>query len=93
MAKRYQPLGDRILVRRDVVESVTASGLFIPDAVVANTKLFEGTVAAIGDDEVIKIKVGDRILFDQHVGDIVKQDGLEHVVIQFRDILAVIHNN
>ena len=93
MAKTYRPMGDRILVRRDVIASVTGSGLFIPDTVVQNTKLFEGTVAAIGEDDVIKVKVGDKVLFDSHVGEPLQQDGLEHVMIQFRDILAVIEHS
>jgi chaperonin GroES len=92
MAERtYQPLGDRVLIKRAQAAKQTQSGLWIPGA--EQVKLFEGTVVAIGEDEVIKVKVGDQVLFDKHTEDVVNQGGDEHLLIQFRDILAVIHTS
>ncbi|GAB5409531.1 MAG: hypothetical protein BalsKO_18960 [Balneolaceae bacterium] len=41
-----KPLGDRVLVKADVAEEVTSSGLFIPDT--AKEKPQQGTIIAVG---------------------------------------------
>ena len=89
--KIYQPLGDRVLIKRAQAAKQTASGLWVPGA--DQIKLYEGTVVAVGDDEVIKVKVGDSVLFDKHTDDVVVQGGDEHLLIQFRDILAVVRTS
>lgn len=67
----------------------TAGGLYIPQT--AQEKTQEGVVAEIGDDkDVIKVKVGDKIMYDKYAGTSIKIGGDEHLIIRYSDILAVI---
>ena len=64
---KIQPLGTRVVVQPLVQDSKTASGLYIPET--AKEKPQNGEVVAIGDDEDIKLKVGDKVLFPKYTGD------------------------
>ena len=57
------PLNDRVLVKSTVTEEKTASGLFIPQTSQEKTQI--AVVEAVGDDEAIKVKVGDKVLHDK----------------------------
>ena len=82
------PLSDRILVESAVAEEKTASGLFIPQASQEKTQV--ATVVAIGDDETIKVKVGDRILHEMYTGTTIKDAGKEFLLLNMADVLAII---
>ena len=65
MSKQVQPLGSRVLVRVLDEESVTKSGLLLPDT--AKEKPQRGEIVAVGDDTAtIKVRVGDRVLFPKY---------------------------
>ena len=91
-----KPLSDRVVVRRVDSESVTAGGIFIPDA--ATEKADQGTVLAVGpgkrneQGEVVALGVAvyDRVLFGKFSGQTVKVDGEEVLILKEDDILAVI---
>ena len=95
-----QPLGDRIIVRREVSDEKTAGGILLPDA--AKKKPQRGTVVAVGPGRVNKkdgtrlpmqLKAGDKVLFTSWAGDEFEdkkaKDG-EIVVMHEGDVLAVI---
>jgi chaperonin GroES len=79
---------EHILVKIQVGEEKTASGILIPQT--AQEKTQEGVVIAIGDDESIKIKKGDHIMYDKYAGKAIKIDGEEHLILKMEDILAII---
>jgi chaperonin GroES len=84
-----QPLGSRVLVRLLDEDSVTASGLVIPDT--AKEKGQKGEVVAVGDDEeTIKVKVGDRVLFAKYAGTELSLSGQEYLLMDANDLLAVL---
>ena len=83
-----QPLGSRVLVRVLVGGSVTASGLVIPDT--AKEKGQRGEVVAVGEDEDLKVRVGDRVLFAKYAGTELSLDGDDHLVMDAADLLAVL---
>jgi chaperonin GroES len=85
---KIKPIGERILVKIQVSEEKTASGIIIPQT--AQEKTQEGMVVAIGDDESIKVKEGDRIMYDKYAGTSIKIDGIEHLILKMSDILAII---
>ena len=85
-----RPLGDRFLLRIKTPETKTTSGLFIPET--AQEKTTRGIVEAVGDDEIIKVKPGDEVIFDQYAGAKMKQDGADFVLLHFTDLLAVVRN-
>lgn len=87
---KIQPLGTRVLVRPDnESESRTSSGLYIPET--AKEKPQTGVVIAIGDeDEDIKVQVGQKVLFPKYTGTEIKLDGVEHLIMDADDILAIV---
>jgi chaperonin GroES len=89
MSELIQPLGARVLVRVLAQESVTASGLYVPDT--AREKPQRGDVVAIGTDtDLIKVTVGDRVLFPKYTGTEVRLDDEDHLVIESADLLAIV---
>lgn len=91
MSETVQPLGGRVLVRVLVQENRTPSGLVIPDT--AKEKPQRGEVVAIGDDsDVIRVAVGDRVLFPKYTGTEVRVADEDHLIIESTDLLAVLRD-
>lgn len=83
---KIQPLGTRVLIQPIEQESKTSSGLLLPET--AKEKPQTGLVVAIGDDEEIKLKVNDKILFAKYSGTEFKMDGTEYLLLESSDVLA-----
>lgn len=90
-----KPLGDRVLVRVEEAEEALPSGLVIPDT--AKEKPQEGTVLAVGPGAIsdgkrvpLEIKEGDRIIFSKFGGTEVKVEGEELMLLNERDVLAIV---
>jgi chaperonin GroES len=85
-----QPLGARVLIRPLVdAESRTSSGLYIPET--AKEKPQTGEVVAIGDEQdEIKVKVGQKVLFPKYTGTEIKLDNVDHLIMDADDILAIV---
>lgn len=96
MAATIKPLEDRVLVQPLEAEQTTASGLVIPDT--AKEKPSEGKVIATGpgrfDDQGKRIPLdvfeGDVVVFSKYGGTEVKYDGQEYLLLNARDILAIV---
>ncbi len=89
MSDLIRPLGSRVLVRVEQEENITSSGLYVPDT--AKEKPQRGVVVAIGDDsEVIKVAVGDRVLFPKYTGTEIRIEAADHLIIESADMLAVL---
>ena len=82
------PLNDRVLVKSTVTEEKTASGLFIPQTSQEKTQI--AVVEAVGDDEAIKVEVGDKVLHVKYAGTSVKVDGEDYLILAASDILAIV---
>jgi chaperonin GroES len=83
---KIQPLGTRVLIRPLEQESRTASGLLLPET--AKEKPQTGEVVAVGDDESIKLKANDKILFAKYSGTEFKMDGVQYLLLEANDVLA-----
>ncbi|MGQ9833757.1 MAG: co-chaperone GroES [Candidatus Villigracilaceae bacterium] len=83
---KIQPMGARVLIQPLEQESKTASGLLLPET--AKEKPQTGVVVAVGDDEEIKLKVNDKVLFAKYTGTEVKLDGKEYLLMECNDVLA-----
>ena len=91
----FNPLHDRVLVRRIEGEDKTKGGLIIPDT--AKEKPAEGMVVSVGpgarkdSGEVIapSVKSGDKILFGKWSGTEIKLDGEDLLIMKESDILGV----
>jgi len=92
----FQPLHDRVLVKRVESEEKTKGGLIIPDS--AKEKPAEGEVVACGEGarkdsgELVpmSVKPGDRILFGKWSGTEVQLDGQDLLIMKESDILGII---
>lgn len=83
---KIQPLGTRVLIRPLEQETKTSSGLYLPET--AKEKPQTGQVVAIGDDESIKVKPKDKVLFAKYSGTEFKMGGAEYLLLEANDLLA-----
>lgn len=90
-----KPLGDRVLVKADVAEEVTSSGLYIPDT--AKEKPQQGSVVAVGPGKVengnkidMTVKKGDKVLYGKYAGTEVSVDGNEYLIMRESDIVGIL---
>ncbi len=86
----FQPLGQRVLVKRVEEESKTASGIIIPDN--AKEKPLTGTVLAVSSEvaDEGEIKEGDTVVFAKYSGTEINLEGEEHLVLNTDDILGIL---
>jgi chaperonin GroES len=90
------PLGDRIVVQREVSQERTSGGIFLPDS--AKDKPTRGKVVNVGDGRVLEngsrstlqVKVGDLVLFTSYAGENIEVDGEEYLLMNESEVLAVI---
>lgn len=95
---KLQPLGDRVVVRRESGEERTAGGILLPDA--AKEKPSRGTVVSVGNGKLLddgtrgqlQVKVNDRVLFSSWAGETFKVADEELLLMREEDILAVLED-
>ena len=91
-----RPLDDRVVVQPHDAEEMTAGGIVLPDA--AKEKPQRGKVVAVGPGRVddsgkripLDVAEGDVVIFSKYGGTEVKYDGQEYLLLNARDILAVV---
>ena len=96
VATTIKPLEDRILIQPLEAVQTTASGLVIPDT--AKEKPQEGKVIATGPGRIddngnrvpLDVAEGDVVIFSKYGGTEVKNEGQEYLLLNARDILAVV---
>ncbi len=81
-----QPMGARVLIKPIEQDNKTSSGLLLPET--AKEKPQTGLFVAVGDDEEIKLKVNDKVLFAKYTGPDFKMDGTEYLLLESTDVLA-----
>jgi chaperonin GroES len=93
---KLRPLGDRVVVKAISRETVTKSGIVLPDT--AKEKPQEGEILAVGPGKVLdngkhvtlEVQVGQKILFAKYAGTEVKMDGEEYLILRESDIMGVV---
>ena len=93
---KLQPLGDRVVVKRESSEERTAGGIVLPDT--AKEKPSRGTVQSVGNGKLLdngsrgklQVSVGDRVLFTTWAGETFKVGEEELLLMREEDILAVL---
>lgn len=86
---KIKPLSERILIEPVQEEEKTESGIFIPDTA-KKDEPEQGMVIAVGSDEEIEVKKGDRVLFKKYGPTKIKVDDKEYLIAKQEDILAVL---
>lgn len=89
---KIKPLDDRVLIKSLPEEAKTAGGIIIPDSAKEKPRIAE--VIEVGTDEELKelIKVGDKVLFGKYSGEEIKITGVDYVLLQRSDILAIVED-
>jgi len=90
------PLFDNVLIKPLEAEQKTASGILLPDS--AKEKPQMGEIMAVGtggmteEGKTIKIvvKVGQKVMYKKWGGNEVKVNGEEWLLVEQKDILAVV---
>src|SRR5437763_15785302 len=93
---KLRPIGDRVVIEPMERETMTPSGIVLPDT--AKEKPQEGKVMAVGPGRLLDsgehapldLKEGDRVIYSKYSGTEFKQGDQDLLVLSERDILAVI---
>ncbi|MFT6311053.1 MAG: chaperonin GroES [Porticoccus sp.] len=93
-----RPLRDRVVVRRNEEEQVSAGGIVLTGS--AKEKPTQGEVLAVGDGAIsdngdvrpVAVKVGDAVVFGQYAGNPVTIDGEELIIMNESDIYGVLES-
>jgi chaperonin GroES len=93
---KIRPLGDRVVVKPLSSETVTKSGIVLPDT--AKEKPQEGEILAVGPGKVLdngkrttlEVSVGQKVLFAKYAGTEVKLDGEEYLIMRESDIMGIV---
>ncbi len=90
-----KPLSDRVLVKPDVAEETTSSGIIIPDT--AKEKPQRGTIVAVGEGRYengtkieMSLKEGDKVLYGKYAGTELNIEGDELMIMRESDILGIV---
>ena len=96
MGINLKPLGDRVVVEPVEQESMTASGLVLPET--AKERPQKGTIVAAGPgarDEngkrmALDVSVGETVLFAKYAGTEFKTEGKKLLILKESDLLAIV---
>ena len=83
----FQPLGNRVLVKRVEEATTTMSGIIIPDN--AKEKPSRGEVVAVSK-EVETLENTNQVLFGKYAGNEVAFEGTKYIVLDVEDIFGII---
>ena len=93
---KFQPLGNRVLVKRLEAQDTLKGGIILPDS--AKKKQEQAKVCAIGTgikDKAgntieIPVKVGDTVLMEKYSGQEVTLEEQEYIIVKADDLVAII---
>jgi chaperonin GroES len=93
---KLTPLRDRMILKPSEGDSMTSSGLYLPDS--AQERPNKGVVIAVGPGRMhddgsvtpLSLKVGDEVFYGKYAGTEVTLNGEEFVILREDDVLAVI---
>lgn len=95
---KFQPLGNRVLLRRLEQEEKLKGGIILPDS--AKKKQEQAEVIAIGPGKKDKsgnmipmpVKIGDIVLIEKYSGQEVTLNDEEYVIVKADDLIAIVSN-
>ena len=91
------PLGDRVVLKQNVAEETTKSGIILSGT--AKEKPQQAEVIAVGPGGVVDgkevtmhVKEGMQVIYSKYAGTEVKLGEDEYIVVRQSDILAVVED-
>ena len=92
---KIKPLADRVVIKMTEAEETTKSGIILTGSAKEKPQIAEivevgpgGNVD--GNEVVMTLKVGQKVLASKYAGTEVKIDGVEYTILRQSDILAVV---
>jgi len=93
---KIRPLGDRVVVKALSRETVTKSGIVLPDT--AKEKPQEGEILAVGPGKVLdngkrstlEVRAGQKVLFAKYAGTEIKLEDEEYLILRESDIMGIV---
>ena len=94
MARKIEPMGDRIVIKAVEQDDVTKGGIYLPDT--AKERPQEGKVIAVGPGRLnddgkriaLDLKVGDIVIYSKFAGTEITEENEDYLILTERDILA-----
>ena len=90
-----KPLADRVVVKLVEAEEKTKTGIILTASAQEKPQIAE--VVAVGpggvvdgNEVVMTVKVGDKVITSKYAGTEVKCDGVEYNIVRQSDILAIV---
>ena len=93
----FKPLYDRVVVEPELEENISKGGIVLPETSQERPQI--GNVVAVGDGEnfdnvssVMKVNIGDKVLFERYAGTELKLDGKVYIVLRQIDVIGVFND-
>ena len=90
-----KPLFDKVVLKATEAEETTKSGILLAGSAKEKPQMSE--VVAVGpggivdgNEVVMTVKVGDKVIVGKYTGTEVKIDGAEYSIVSQSDILAIV---
>ncbi len=92
---KLKPLFDKVVVKATESEETTKSGIVLPGSAQEKPQIAEvvevGPGGVIeGNEVVMQVKPGDKVIVSKYAGTEVKIDGTELTIVRQSDILAIV---
>ncbi len=93
---KLKPLDDRVVIKPNEAEEVTAGGIVLPDS--AKEKPLMGKIVSVGSGKLLEngtraklsVKKNDVVLFSKYGGSDVEVDGVEYKIMRESEILGIV---
>lgn len=81
-----EPIKDRLLIKPDTPEQMSAGGIVLPT--VATESPYTGEVIAVGP-MVKEVTKGDQVLYSRYAGTEIAEDGEDFMLLREPDVMAI----
>ena len=91
MSLGIRPLGTRVVMKRFEAEEKSQGGIILTSTAKEQPQIAE--IVAVGpgtEDEKMELAVGDKVIFSKYAGTEIKYQGVEYMIMNQNDILAVV---
>ncbi len=92
---KLRPIGDRVVIKMVECEETTKSGIILAGSAKEKPQIAQvvevGPGGMIdGNEVVMTVKVGDKVVTNKYSGSEIKLDGEEYIIVRQGDILAIV---
>ena len=94
---KIKPLFDRVVINPTIKENETPSGIVLPETLQERPQV--GVIVAVGDGTAfdgnkleMKVKVGDKVVYNKYVGTELKIDGKTLIILRQIDLIGVLND-